>query len=268
MGEGRRRRAGWEGCTWSTEKVESTAARERWYDRARREGREGMSTVVIQQGPDLRMTADIRVPGWVQELASFRRWTDSDDFPEDCRISYLDGEIWVDMSKEQLFSHNRLKAQMSAVLEGLVRERDLGYFFVDGVRLSPPEANLSQIPDALFFSWDTYERGRVRLIEGAAGGFNEIEGSPDMILEVVSDSSVHKDTVLLKERYGRAGIPEYWLVDARGDLKFDLFRHTARGYVARRKQDGWLRSDVFGKSFRLTQQADALGNPSFTLDVR
>ena len=90
-----------------------------------------------------------------------------------------------------------------------------------------------------------------------------------MVLEVVSAGSLKKDTVRLRRIYQDAGIPEYWLVDARRTpLTFDVFRLTARGYVATRKQGGWVKSTVFGQSFRLTQGTDALGHPEYTLAVR
>ena len=41
-----------------------------------------------------------------------------------------------------------------------------------------------------------------------------------------------------------------------------------KGYAAARKQDGWMKSAVFGQSFRLSQEKDALGHPLFTLEVR
>ncbi|HZU36585.1 MAG TPA: hypothetical protein VFA18_11780 [Gemmataceae bacterium] len=50
-------------------------------------------------------------------------------------------------------------------------------------------------------------------------------------------------------------------------LKFDILRHTAKGYVATRKQDGWMKSAVFGKAFRLTQQVNQLGHPEYTLEA-
>jgi len=51
----------------------------------------------------------------------------------------------------------------------------------------------------------------------------ELEGTPDMVLEVVSASSVVKDTETLLQLYWQAGIPEYWLVDARGEaLEFTV----------------------------------------------
>lgn len=86
---------------------------------------------------------------------------------------------------------------------------------------------------------------------------------------MVSRSSVHKDTRALREAYWQAGVREYWLIDARPDpLTFDILRHTPKGYRATPKKDGWLRSAVFGKSFRLLRERDALGHPPFTLEVR
>jgi Uma2 family endonuclease len=121
----------------------------------------------------------------------------------------------------------------------------------------------------MYVSYKALESGEVRLIEGKQGGYLELEGSPDMVLEVISTSSVRKDTVIMRQAYWEAGIREYWLVDARREpLKFDILRHTPKGYAATRKQDGWMKSAVFGKSFRLTQRLNQLGHPEYTLEVR
>jgi Uma2 family endonuclease len=121
----------------------------------------------------------------------------------------------------------------------------------------------------MFVSQETIQSDRVQLIQGWEEGHVELEGSPDMVLEVVSASSVHKDTVILRQAYWQAGIREYWLVDARQQpVRFDILRHAAKGYVATRKRDGWIKSAVFDKSFQLTQRANALGHPEYTLAVR
>ena len=74
---------------------------------------------------------------------------------------------------------------------------------------------------------------------------------------------------MLHQAYWEAGIREYWLVDARKQpLRFDILRHTPKGYVATRKQAGWAKSAVFGKSFRLTQETSADGHRTYTLAVR
>jgi Uma2 family endonuclease len=111
--------------------------------------------------------------------------------------------------------------------------------------------------------------GRVRLIEGKEHGFVELEGSADMVLEVLSDSSEDKDLLILHRQYWEAQVREYWVVDARRDpLLFIIHRRGPKGFIAVRKQNGWSKSAVFGKSFRLVRQHDALGNPQFHLHVK
>ncbi|MGM0491220.1 MAG: Uma2 family endonuclease [Planctomycetota bacterium] len=41
----------------------------------------------------------------------------------------------------------------------------------------------------------------------------KIEGTPDLVVEILSSSSTANDRVLKKELYRRSGIPEYWVVD-------------------------------------------------------
>lgn len=210
----------------------------------------------------------ITVPAWVVDLATFRLWMDSDDVPEKARIWYLKGEVWIDMSTEQIFSHAVLKNEFNFVLTGLVKTARIGLFLPDGPLLSNVVANTGGNPDAMFISDAALDANRVRLIEGKKGGYVEVEGSPDMVLEVVSDSSVRKDNVVLRQAYWEAGVREYWRVDARKEpLTFDIFRRSAKGYSTTRKQDGWLKSAVFGKLFRLTQRRDRHGHPEFTLEV-
>jgi Uma2 family endonuclease len=220
-----------------------------------------MTTFVIE-------SEQVSVPEWVRDLASFRRWADSDDFPETGRICWFGGEVWVDMSKEQIFTHVLVKTRITAVLSELVEAERMGLFLGDGALLSNVDADIAVVPDALFASTGALA-DRVRLIEGKDEGYVELEGSPDMVLEVVSRSSVQKDTRSLREAYWQAGVREYWLIDARPDLlTFDILRPTPKGYRATPKKDGWLRSAVFGKSFRLLRELNALGHPQFTLEVR
>lgn len=211
----------------------------------------------------------VTVPRWVKSLRSFRRWSETDEFPEKGRICYLAGEVWVDMSREQLFSHVSIKSEFTAILRPLVKEGRLGHYFGDGAYISNPKADLSAKPDGCFVSQRGLDSGRARFVKGKRRGFVEIEGSPDMVLEVVSDSSVEKDTVRLFDLYWQAGVTEYWLVDARGDqLSFDINRRTPEGFVATSRRQGWVKSDVFGKSFRLTTEADDTDQPDYTLSVR
>jgi Uma2 family endonuclease len=169
---------------------------------------------------------------------------------------------------EQLFTHNQVKGEFAIVLGGMLKSVRLGRYFHDRTLVTNVEAELSTEPDGTFVSYEGLKQNRVRLIEGVEG-FVELEGTPDMVLEVVSATTVEKDTSLLRDLYWQAGIPEYWLVDARGDrLQFDILRHRPDGYVEARKQADWVKSAVFRKSFRLTSGSDELGHPEYTLSMR
>lgn len=211
----------------------------------------------------------VRLPMWVTDLESFRRWAVSDEAPEQVPVFFLAGEVWIDMSKQQVFSHVRLKQKFFLTLGLLAANGGLGDFFPDGLLLTNVDADLSGNPDGTFISHDAFREKRVRLVEGKQAGHVELEGTPDMVLEVVSDSSVQKDTELLRDLYWKAGIPEYWIVDGRHDtVEFTILKHTTRGYSAVRSAAGWLKSPVFGKSFRLTRRLDELGHPDFVLDMK
>ncbi len=209
----------------------------------------------------------VSIPAGVVDIHSFRRWASSDDFPDIGRFWWLGGYVWLDITVEEIFSHVGVKTEYTVVLGGLAKAKRSGTYLTDGVLLSNFAADISGEPDGMYLSNETLDSDRVRFIEGRRGGFTELQGSPDMALEIVSVGSVRKDTQVMKQKYWEADVREYWLVDARRTpAKFTIYRHTARGYVAVRPQDGWLKSTVFGRSFRLTQGLNARLQPVFTLE--
>lgn len=211
----------------------------------------------------------INLREWVTDINAFRRWLDTDDVPEEARVWWLKGKVWVDMSGEQLFTHVAVKTEVTSVLHALSRRENLGRYFTDGVLLSNFAADISGRPDGLFLSHETRASDRIRLIEGEDEGFVELQGSPDMALEILSKSSEVKDSVTLMRGYWEAGVTEYWLIDARrGASHFEIYKHGAKGYTKARKQDGWVRSNVFGKSFRFLSVTGEDGDPEYTLEVR
>jgi Uma2 family endonuclease len=125
------------------------------------------------------------------------------------------------------------------------------------------------MPDALFVSNDARKAGRVKEIGDPPQDCVELEGPPDMVLEVVSNSSATKDLVDLPQLYWEAGVLEYWLIDARTKkTRFEIRRQGRTKYRLTRSSGGWQRSDVFGMSFRLTRKSDRLRWPLYTLEVK
>jgi Uma2 family endonuclease len=212
-----------------------------------------------------------RIPVSALTLAGFRDWATSDDFPQHIRAAFIEGEIFIEMSNEELQTHVAVKTEISRVLSTLVRELNDGTFYADGVLISNENASVSNNPDASFLRHESVQSGRVRLIprEGEQGRYIEVEGAPDWVLEVVSQSSVHKDTERLRQAYHRAGISEYWLVDARGaDITFQILNHRKNGYTATPLRDGWQRSRIFGRAFRLDRQRNVVGLWEYTLHIQ
>jgi Uma2 family endonuclease len=206
----------------------------------------------------------IVIPDWVDDLDTYCRWRLSGDAPECGEMAFLDSGIWVDLSREEFLTHNQVKAAFDFAIMSVVQPALSGRYVPDRMLLRNPTANLSTEPDGLYFTWETMRSGRLRLVEKLGQGFMELEGTPDLVLEVVSKTSVKKDTILLRELYWKAGITEYWLADVReGKLSFEILTHSHDGYVSTPAAKGWLRSQVLGKQFQLQQKRDPLGHPQF-----
>lgn len=215
---------------------------------------------------ELRLEGTLCIPGSVRDLDTFRLWATSDEIPEKLRISYFNGDIVVEYCLGAL-AHNKAKTGVLFGLQRIPHIDEQGELLSDGMRLTHPEAELSSEPDGIYYSREALERQRVQLLQG--GESKEIVGSPEMVLEVVSTSSVTKDKVVLRQLYWKAGIDEYWLVDPRNKgLTFDILRWTAKGYVSARKKGGWIPSVVFAREFRLLRSDNSVSMPVFTLESR
>jgi Uma2 family endonuclease len=201
------------------------------------------------------------IPPDAYTFEGFWRWLESDEFPESGRIDFLDGEISADMSPEDLQTHGVLKVEIGSKLHALIREQRLGQVFVDSTRVSSPGAGLSAEPDVVVVLWESLRSGTACYVQSPLGP-PAIEGAPDLVVEVVSRSSETKDRKLLPPLYARAGIPELWLVDARGrgpqaDVKLEIFALGEGGYAAVEPEaDGWLRSVSLPFQFRLRREPD------------
>jgi Uma2 family endonuclease len=214
----------------------------------------------------------IHIPADAYTLAGFRRWAISDEFPERGRISFLDGEIEIDMSPEEIRAHSDPKTELTHKLLNIVKANDLGQPLIDGALLVNEPANVSNEPDFMFCSWEAIESGRVQFPETFPGSGRQMEvvGSPDLVVEVVSQSSVRKDRVILRERYHAAGISEYWIVDClEQEPKLEILVWAEGGYVpAVVEADGWQVSTVMKHQFRLCSKVDRLGRVGVELQLQ
>lgn len=211
----------------------------------------------------------VYVPVDAFTFEGFQRWVESEEFPQTGRIDFVAGEVEVDMSPEDPGSHSVVKVAISKTLQILVSEQDLGEVYSDSTRLTHARASLSTEPDVMVALWDTFDRGRVRYVPArqSPDRVPTVDGSPDLVVEVVSNSSVRKDTVILPPLYAKANIPERWLVDARQELRFEVFTlHNGEYAAVAPDPDGWTPSPVLGGRFRLVRLRTRRGNWRYVLE--
>ncbi len=214
-------------------------------------------------------TLEFTIPDRIKDINAFRRWARSPDFPDFPRFAWIQGKVWIDMAREQIFSHVQVKTKFTKILDTLAEESGAGLYLTDGVLFSNTDADISNVPDGIFILNKSILDDRVRFIEGSTGGYTELIGSPDMVLEIVSQGSIKKDVRVLHEAYWSTGVTEYWLVDARLDpIRFEIYRRGSQKFLPVRKEDDWVKSRLFEKSFRLIKAMNVRQLPECILHVR
>lgn len=207
----------------------------------------------------------------IRSLEEFRRWALSDHFPERGRIDYISGSIEVDMSPEDIYCHGVLKTEIIFGLATRNKRIRKGLLLSDCSRVSCSSADLSAEPDILLVSHEAIADGRVTLVPKSTaeeGRYVELDGAVDLVVEIVSDSSARKDTVRLPAAYFRAGVAEYWLIDARGDeLVFCIYRRGQSGFEPGTVDaEGFQRSSVMDCRYQLQRRRDETGNWDYDLN--
>ncbi len=209
------------------------------------------------------------VPARATTHAGFRQWLIEERVDKPGLICFFDGDLFIDISPEEIGTHNALRLEVDYCIIGLNKQRKMGVYYGRGALLTNVEAGLSTEPDGVFVREETFESGRVTRVRQPTGEVMELLGSPDWVLEIVSRTTVRKDTITLPRLYHRARIGEYWLISALdGGIDFRILRWQEAGYKRVPVRDGWQRSPLFGCWFRLTREEDRMGYWEYTLEVR
>ena len=208
----------------------------------------------------------LHIPREAHTLTGFRKWVLSDEFPEKQPVMFLNGEIYLFMPKEDVFTHAAVKTAVAGPVFIINQELDLGDFYINGVLVTNVNADISNNPDMVGILWSSLESGKVRYVTNKMDRTVEIEGSPDWLLEIVCNGSVKKDKRDLRKAYHKAGVNEYWIIDARGEsIEFQILHWRKSGYAAAPNKSGWLHSRIFGRDVQLTRTLDRRGSWRYTL---
>jgi Uma2 family endonuclease len=146
------------------------------------------------------------------------------------RLEIIDGELFVSPAPIPL--HQILTSTLIYLLSSLVIKRQLGLVLPApvSVRLSPHDVVQ---PDVVFVRQD-----RRHII-----GPRDIDGPPDLVIEILSPSTRRRDLTTKKALYERYGVPEYWIIDLEARA-VSVFALVAGRYQPVPIGDGIIRSTV------------------------
>jgi Uma2 family endonuclease len=116
------------------------------------------------------------------------------------RYEVIDGEVAVTPSPSS--THQRVVGNLVRILGTFVHEHALGGLFPGPLDVLFGEGDDLQ-PDVVFVRAD-----RAHLVSQRG-----IQGPPDLVVEIASPSTAHRDRGIKLERYRHFGVHDYWIVD-------------------------------------------------------
>ena len=140
--------------------------------------------------------------------------------PEDKRYELLDGDLVALSSPEEF--HQRVSILLGAKLVQFAVEHSLGRVYHAPFDVVLSDMDVVQ-PDLIFVSNE-----RADIITPA-----NIQGAPDLVVEILSPSTAARDKTFKRSLYARHGITEYWMVDLT-EKTITVLRLDERGFEARR----------------------------------
>ena len=117
--------------------------------------------------------------------------------PDDVRYELIDGELILAPTPIPL--HQRIGMRFTNRMGPFIEEHDLGELLAAPMDVHFSDTNVLQ-PDILFIS---NERSHII-------GETNIQGAPDLVIEIASPSTEDRDRGVKQELYALFGVLEYW----------------------------------------------------------
>lgn len=145
--------------------------------------------------------------------------------PEDGkRYEILDGELY--MTPAPITRHQAISIRFSHLLMSYLETHPVGSVFAAPCDVILSKTDVAQ-PDLLF----VHKNGVARITD------KNVQGPPDVVIEILSPGTAARDRELKRKRYEHFGVREYWLVDPDGNtmeiLTLDGSRYRRLSFAAR-----------------------------------
>jgi len=147
---------------------------------------------------------------------------------DDRRFELIDGELIL--APSPVPQHQDIVLNLARMLADFAESQDLGKVMVSPMDVVLSDHDVFQ-PDILFIS-----RNRLHII-----GDRNIQGAPDLVIEILSPSTEGRDRGIKLEQYLRYGVREYWIIDPHqrtlevlraSDTEFETVRVYPEGTTA------------------------------------
>jgi Uma2 family endonuclease len=162
----------------------------------------------------------------------FVAWCD-----EDTKAEWVDGKIIVPPPAN--LQHVDLAGFLNCILRGFATSRSLGAVYGPELQVRFASLRRRRVPDLLFVSTE-----RMNILK-----YTEVDGAPDLIVEIVSPDSPARDWREKYLEYETAGVREYWVVDPMS-RRFEGYVLDAEGrYTLIEEKEGIVHSAVLAGFF-------------------
>ena len=120
--------------------------------------------------------------------------------PDYERWELIDGELILKTSPNIAHQDNRM--ELGYRMTNFVEMNDAGVVYIADTDVVLSDSDVVQ-PDIMFISKES------RHIIGEAN----IQGAPDLVVEILSPSTARRDWGVKRELYAKHGVKEYWIAD-------------------------------------------------------
>ena len=176
--------------------------------------------------PDYVATLSGRLRDEATARAKFR-----DDLSDDQKVEFIDGDLVMHSPARNV--HLMARLNLSSLLLTHVRKHSLGQVSDEKCLCEFPRNDYE--PDIVFFSPE-----KAALFKPDTMVFPV----PDFVVEVLSDSTEHRDRGVKFDDYEAHGVREYWIIDADAEV-VEQYVHDGKAFQLRLKSgSGEIASQV------------------------
>ncbi len=150
---------------------------------------------------------------------------------ENKKMEFINGEI--DFHSPLKLEHNTATGLLYTLLRAFVTQNNLGFVGIEKILISLTRNDYE--PDVCFFGnakADEFKRGQMKF------------PAPDLVVEVLSESTAEKDRTTKFDDYAAHGVTEYWIVDPERETVEQYVLQAEKYELLLKTKDGTISSVV------------------------